>query len=65
MGILTVEGMQMKFRYFDAAGRQITPEQLRSMRVMAPAMDHIFATVLERLGKNKKCEAPIENAPLK
>lgn len=65
MGILAMEGMQMKFRYFDPAGRQITLEQLRSMQVITPAMDHVFATVLERLEKNERFEAAIEKAPLK
>lgn len=55
----------MKFRYFDPAGRQITLEQLRSMQVMTPAMDHVVATVLERLEKNERFEAAIEKTPLK
>lgn len=55
----------MKFRYFDQAGHQITPEQLRTMQVMTPAMDHVFATVLERLEKNERSGDPIEKAPLK
>ena len=42
----------MKFRYFDPTGRQLTPEQLRSMQVMTPAMDHVFATALNRLEKS-------------
>lgn len=55
----------MKFRYFDPAGQQITPEQLRMMQVMTPSMDHVFVTVLERLEKNERLRGPIEKAPLK
>lgn len=53
----------MRFRYFDPAGNQIAPEQLRSMGVMTPAMDHVFATVLERLEKTGKFGEPIEKNP--
>lgn len=55
----------MKFRYFDPAGRQIAPEQLRSMQVMTPAMGHVFATVVARLEKNERSGGPIEKAPVK
>lgn len=63
MDTLPAEGTQMKFRYFDPAGRQLTAEQLRSMQVMTPAMDHVFATVLERLEKNERSVEPIEKVP--
>lgn len=65
MGILIMEGMQMKFRYFDPAGHQIAPEQLHTMQVMTPAMDHVFATVLERLEKNERSGSSVEKLPLK
>ncbi len=51
----------MTFRYFDAEGRRLTVEQLHSMGVLTPAMDHIFATVAERVEKNERSEDPIEN----
>ncbi|MCI8330092.1 MAG: hypothetical protein HFG02_11040 [Oscillibacter sp.] len=51
----------MNFRYFDAAGRQLTPEQLQSLRLLTPAMDHVFATVAERLGKPGNPGRPVEN----
>ena len=57
--------MWVKFRYFDPAGRQIAPEQLRSMQIMTPAMDHVFATVRERLEKNERSGQPIEKAALR
>ena len=50
----------MIFRYFDAEGRQLTAEQLSTMNVLTPAMDHIFATVLERMEKYGKVEERIE-----
>ena len=53
----------MNFRYFDAAGRQLTPEQLRSMGLLTPAMDHVFATVAERLGKTGNPAGAIETRP--
>ena len=53
----------MRFRYFDPAGNQITPEQLRAMGVMTPVMGHVFATVLERLEKNERSGEPIEKNP--
>lgn len=53
--------MRMKFRYFDAGGRQLTLEQLGSMRVLTPVMDHVFATVAERVEKNRNSEDLIEN----
>lgn len=65
MGILCSEGMWVKFRYFDPAGRQIAPEQLRFMQIMTPAMDHVFATVRERLEKNERSGQPIEKAALR
>ena len=53
--------MRMTFRCFDAGGRQLTVEELHSMRVLTPAMDHVFATVAERVEKNERLEDPIEN----
>lgn len=50
----------MVFRYFDAEGRQLTLQQLCSMGVSTPAMDHVFATVLKRVEKYGKEEGRIE-----
>lgn len=44
----------MNFRYFDANGNQITNDQLKTMQVTTPAMEHIFATVVNRVGKSWK-----------
>lgn len=44
----------MNFRYFDAEGRPLTWDQLREMRVVTPAMEHVFATVEERAGNGWK-----------
>lgn len=44
----------MNFRYFDVAGNQLTDEQLKSMRIVTPAMEHIFATVAERIERSWK-----------
>lgn len=54
----------MEFRYFDASGRQLTVEQLCSMQVLTPAMNHVFATVLERMEKREMTQGPIEKDPL-
>lgn len=41
----------MSFRYFDAAGNQLTSEQLRTMQVTTPAMEHVFVTAEACAGK--------------
>lgn len=51
----------MNFRYFDANGRQLTSEQLNAMRIMTPAMEHVFATVLDRVGKLRNQADDLEN----
>lgn len=51
----------MIFRYFDAAGNQLTTEQLRSMCIATPAMEHILATVKERIEKNWKAADRLED----
>ncbi len=53
----------MQFRYFDPAGRQLTPEQLRSMGVRTPAMNHVFATVAERVEKTGNPGGAVANRP--
>lgn len=51
----------MNFRYFDVNGKQLTENQLRSMHVTTPAMEHIFATVTERVEKIWKLGDGLEN----
>lgn len=55
----------MIFRYFDTEGKQLTFEQLCSMQISTPAMDHIFSTVLERVESSGKKEGAVETGPLK
>ena len=55
----------MNFRYFDAAGNQLTTEQLKSMCIATPAMEHILATVKERIEKNWKSAERLEDYPHK
>lgn len=55
----------MIFRYFDVKGKQLTIEQLYSMQVSTPVMNHVFATVLERVGNSGKEGSVIEKEPLK
>ncbi len=50
----------LNFRYFDAAGKQLTNEQLKSMRIVTPAMEHIFATVADRIEKTWKQDDKLE-----
>lgn len=54
LDIVPVEVDVLNFRYFDAAGKQLTNEQLKSMRIVTPAMEHIFATVTDRIEKSWK-----------
>lgn len=51
----------MIFRYFDAAGNQLTAEQLKSMCIATPVMEHILATVKERAEKNWKSSESLED----
>lgn len=60
MDIFLAEGMRVKFRYFDLAGQQLTQAQLRAMQVVTPAMDHVFATALERIERTGSSADQIE-----
>ena len=51
----------LNFRYFDAAGNQLTTEQLKSMGIVTPAMEHILATVKERMEKTWKSVDRLED----
>ena len=51
LDIFPVEVDNLNFRYFDANDDQLTNEQLKSLHIVTPAMEHIFATVLKRAGK--------------
>ena len=55
----------LNFRYFDATGKQLTNEQLKSMRIVTPAMEHIFATVVDRIEKSWNQSDKLENPGLK
>ena len=54
LDIVSVEVDILNFRCFDAADNQLTSEQLKLMRIVTPAMEHIFATVVERIEKSRK-----------
>lgn len=51
----------MNFRYFDAAGNQLTIEQLKAMCIVTPTIEHIFATVVERIEKSWEKTDRLEN----
>lgn len=38
----------MTIRYFDCQGRQLSHEELRTMNITTPVMEHIVATVAQR-----------------
>lgn len=38
----------MTVRYFDSQGRQLSYEELQSLNISTPVMEHIIASVLER-----------------
>lgn len=61
LDIVPVEVDVLNFRYFDAAGKQLTNEQLKSMRIVTPAMEHIFATVADRIEKSWKQADKLED----
>lgn len=60
LGIVSVEVDDLNFRYFDVAGNQLTKEQLKTMHIVTPAMEHVFATVTERMEKNGKQDDKLE-----
>lgn len=39
----------MTFRYYDCDGRQLTFEQLKELNISTPVMEHIFASVVNRM----------------
>ena len=55
----------MNFRYFDVTGKQLTNEQLKTMNIVTPAMEHIFATVADRVGKAWMKSDKLENSEQK
>lgn len=40
----------MTIRYFDCQGRQLSYEELRRLNITTPIMEHIVATVAQRIG---------------
>jgi hypothetical protein len=61
LDIVSMEVDCMNFRYFDAAGNQLTIEQLKAMCIVTPTIEHIFATVVERIEKSWKQTDRLEN----
>lgn len=61
LDIVSVEVDSLNFRCFDAADNQLTGDQLKSMHIATPAMEHIFATVVERIEKSRKQAGRLEN----
>lgn len=53
----------LNFRYFDADGNQLSAEQLKSMRIVTPAMEHILATVTDRIEQSLKQADKLEPQP--
>lgn len=60
-----MEGDILNFRYFDGEGNPLTYEQLLSMSIVTPAMEHVFATVTGRVGKTWKPSDRVEKEPPK
>jgi len=48
----------MLFRYFDSSGKRLTYEQLRSLHITTPVMEHVFATVESRRALRGDCAVP-------
>lgn len=63
--IFPVEVDILNFRYFDVTGKQLTNEQLKTMNIVTPAMEHIFATVADRVGKAWMKSDKLENSEQK
>ncbi len=55
----------MNFRYFDINGQQITSEQMLSMQIMTPSMEHVLASVMERVLETRRQWNPVENFSLR
>lgn len=53
----------MNFRYFDSAGKQLTVEQLKSMCIVTPVMEHILATVTERMERSLEHSGKLDVSP--
>jgi len=51
----------MVFRYFDPDGRQLSREQLLSMNVVTPIMEHVLGTVAQRVEKSWENKKQVEN----
>lgn len=50
----------MEFRCFDLNGNQITLEDLRQIQFTTPAMEHVIATVRERVLQESSTPKDIE-----
>ena len=62
MDIFPVEVDIVNFRYFDATGKQLTNEQLKAMNIVTPAMEHVFATVADRIEESRRQSDGVENS---
>lgn len=47
----------MTIRYFDCQGRQLSYEELRKLNITTPIMEHIVATVAQRINAGSETES--------
>lgn len=47
----------MTIRYFDCQGRQLSYEELRKLNITTPIMEHIVATVAQRINAGSEAES--------
>ena len=53
MGILHLTGgVSMEFRYFNGKSSEMTREEINSMEIWNPTMEHILAQTIERIAKD-------------
>ena len=46
-------------RVYDCSGTCLGPEELKRMEITTPVMEHIFATVADRLRPEESCPNPL------
>lgn len=49
----------MIVRVYDCSGTCLGPEELKRMEITTPVMEHIFATVADRLRPEESCPNPL------
>lgn len=47
----------MTIRYFDCQGRQLSFEELRTLNISTPIMEHVVASVIKRAKNKPKMES--------